>query len=176
MKKKLLKSLLIGIISCTIPIALTPITAGAATITQDTVDNKGSTPISANVSESYTITIPDAYDFGTVARGTGLTYTAAGTISAADVTIGSDKTLNVKIDSSTTFTIANSNSNTIAYDIYDSNTSTTPTSHTDPLLSALSGATPTKDYYLGLDKANVNNPGTYSGSIVFVVSIDNTTP
>lgn len=83
------------------------------------------------------------------------------------------KTLNVKIDNSTNYTISNGTS-TLSYDIYDNNSSTTPVSHTDALISGASAATPSKDYYLGLDKASVTNSGTYSGSIVFVVSIDDT--
>lgn len=175
MKTKILKPLILWVLSCAIPIGFTSINSNAATIDQSTVDNKGTTPITANVSEAYTVTIPDSFNFGTIARGTGLTYTSAGTISASDVTIASTKTLNVKIDSSTVFEITN-NTDTIAYDIYNSNSSTTPVTHDTALLSALSGASPSSDYYLGLDKANVNNPGSYTGSIVFVVSIDNTNP
>lgn len=90
-EKKSLKTLITGIITCTIPIALIPINTNASTITPTSPENKGTTPIEATVTDNYTVTIPDKFDFGNISRGTGLTYTSAGSISATDITIGDAK-------------------------------------------------------------------------------------
>ena len=147
--------------------------ASSSSSSSSSTSSSGSTTVTAVVGASYVMEIPETIDFGNITKVTGADskITREATLTATTLIIGDGKILNVRIQGDGTngaFVIENTSGEEIPLEIKDADGN--PVSP-NALLASFD-AVGASGFSVSLDRSNIADVGSYSGSIYFTFSVD----
>ena len=143
----------------------------------------GDSSVTATVDQTYTVTIPDTVNFGTLTKASKDVVKDL-TVKVNNLLIDKNQTLKINVkgdDTTDAFTIRTNGSASIAYAVYAKNKDTTSGTAVDPngeFAAVTSAATPdTEQDVSGKLKQTgaVIHSGSYTGTLTFTCTVENKT-
>ena len=124
------------------------------------------TTVQFSCDPTYTVTIPKTIDLST--ENTDGTFSGTGSVEAEDVCIGADQKVNVKISSTSGFTLSEAGSSaTLAYEVKNG---TTVFANNDTVASFTNCESDSTELTF-VTKTAPQYSGSYTDTVVFVISV-----
>jgi len=127
---------------------------------------QANTTVQFSCDPKYTVTIPKTIDLST--ENTDGTFSGTGSVEAEDVCIGADQKVNVKISSTSGFTLSETGSSaTLAYEVKNG---TTVFANNDTVASFTNCESDSTELTF-VTKTAPQYSGSYTDTVVFVISV-----